>query len=283
MAQGANYNLISPFNVGGVISGVLQGVNGSAVAPAYSFSADPTSGSYLASVGVPAIAAAGLSVVQVKKDPTVPTFGDVGINMAPVTGVALAIRIDQNVSAQDAIQVLSNNGTTTLFRVGYNGIVVAYNQVQLNNNGTVFSPSINIGSSGGQGIYSTGANNISFSTSSANAGSISSTQQWSGIKWQTASKAASYPVVAADSGTVFDNTGSAGPITFTLPGAVLGLTFTFGTRLANAITVAPQATDYIGAKAVNTPYASGLVAGQCFTVTCTAPNYWLITSNVGFT
>jgi len=43
------------------------------------------------------------------------------------------------------------------------------------------------------------------------------------MKVRYASKAASYAVLAADSGTHFDNTGAAGVVTFTLPTAALGI------------------------------------------------------------
>ena len=75
----------------------------------------------------------------------------------------------------------------------------------------------------------------------------------SGLRWTGVSvKAANYPVVAADSGTLF--IGNAADVVFTLPATINGLVFGFFTGVASAGTgtsVSPNADDRIFAKGIS--------------------------------
>ena len=99
------------------------------------------------------------------------------------------------------------------------------------------------------------------------------------------SKVINYTVVAADSFTTFDNTGAAGAVTFTLPAAALGLTYTFFVNAAQIVNVAPQGADTIrvtGVKPAGTALASGPNIGNFVSITCTAANTWAVVANNGF-
>jgi hypothetical protein len=267
MAQGANYNLISPFLMGGVLTGVLQGVNGTASAPSYSYSGAPSTGWYYDSANASlAATVAGVETVQIL------TGNKVVLGPKTAAGVQLSN---------------SANGTLTL-NDGAGGTVGTLASYYVSPNTLVFSGAGSAAAGtygsvyGGGVLLSLATNGIVAQTWNYNtqASIFTSTIQY---KAATASKATSYSVLAADSATVFDNTGAAAGITFTLPAAAVGLTYTFCTHAAQAITITPQAADAIGAKAANTSFVSSAASGAFFTVVSTAANYWAITSNLAFT
>ena len=58
-------------------------------------------------------------------------------------------------------------------------------------------------------------------------------------------KTANYTVTAQDVGKVFDNTGAAGTVTFTLPVAILGMHYIFLVNVAQELRIDPAAADQI--------------------------------------
>jgi hypothetical protein len=99
-------------------------------------------------------------------------------------------------------------------------------------------------------------------------------------------KAANYTVLAGETNTLFHNTGATGTITFTLPLAAPGLRYAFVARVAQAITIAPNAADTILGPDLS------LAAGASLTCQAAANNYifleataagsWSVTSSGGY-
>jgi hypothetical protein len=67
----------------------------------------------------------------------------------------------------------------------------------------------------------------------------------------TATKTSNYNVLASDSGTVFDNTGAGGSVTFTLPTEANGLYYGFTVVTTEAVVVAAPAGVQIGFSSEN--------------------------------
>jgi hypothetical protein len=251
MAQGANYNLIGP----------LLGANaGSASSPAYPVA--PGTGWYYDTVNSSlAATVSGVEAVQITGGAN-PSFliGPVSTGVSLINAGTNLLNMSGNFTATGSFTSAQTSALYPTYRVGGNS---------LSGMGATAATSLILFANGVQTLVLDSSQNAVFSST---------------VKYKaaTANKSTSYTVVAADSATTFDNTGAAAGVTFTLPAAAVGLTYTFGTAVAQIVTVAPQAADAIGAKAVNTSYASAAVKGSCFTVTCTAANYWLITSNNGF-
>jgi hypothetical protein len=257
MAQGANYNLIGPLLGAGYLS-------------------FDTAGN--------ATFAAGL---KLPLGTQLTSTGDGALDILNSAGTATGTSLTLGPRTAAGITVSNQGGNTVYFQTGNGGLNanLAGATYYATGNGAQALFQTPAGSS--YGLAASDTTHVSLMANSVHALSIDSTQnavfsQTVKYKAATASKAANYPVVVADTATTFDNTGAAAGVTFTLPTAAVGLTYTFGTAVAQIVTVAPQAADAIGAKAVNTSYASAAAKGSCFTVTCTAANYWLITSNNGF-
>lgn len=184
--------------------------------------------------------------------------------------------------------LLTNLGTNQLYiRTGDSGSYTNINCNAVNIIGRT-STAANCGlqnNAAGSGVYGD-ASTCGLATSGASGLLMDTNQRISMIKPQVATKTqAVSPVTlaAADSFTQFDNAGASGGVTFNLPSAVLGLTYTFCLAAAQAITVTPQAADAIGAKAAAASVTTGAPAkGQYLKLTCTSANYWSITSNNGF-
>ena len=98
---------------------------------------------------------------------------------------------------------------------------------------------------------------------------------------QTKARSASYSIRGPEDGAAFSNGGAAGPITLTLPRAVVGAEFWFYVAVAQTLTVAPQLTDTIGSKGAGVSYAANVVDNfLCLKVFVTG--HWTLAINSGF-
>jgi len=137
----------------GAVSGPLYAPDGTVGAPSYSAVSSPTTGAYFPATNQYGIAADGVLMMRMKKDPTYTTFANVAVNMAPVTNVALAVRVDE-ANGVDGFVMYRANGTTRNFAVAFNGIVSVYNAINSVANGTAANPAYSVGASSvNTGIY----------------------------------------------------------------------------------------------------------------------------------
>lgn len=198
------------------------------------------------------------------------------------------------------IQIVATNGTFTL-QTGAGAAAnlvcgavtgsaqVAGSTLVASSGGSTSTPSVAVNSLGSHfsGLYSSGTQTLDFTTNALAAGTINSTQQWSNIKRGTASKTTAYPVVATDSNVAFDNMGAAGVVTFTLPSAVVGQTFSFTATVAQQIKVQAGGSDAISMFG-NNKSVGGLITGPATVnqgasveMVCTSANMWAVTSFLG--
>ena len=106
---------------------------------------------------------------------------------------------------------------------------------------------------------------------------------------QSKAVAGPYTVLSTESGTVFDNRGGATITTgFTLPLAVVGMTYTFSSVYAASvpttfIQVTPNAADtiYQGNRSAGAAITSTSSGAASITLVCTSANTWAVTSLVG--
>lgn len=97
-------------------------------------------------------------------------------------------------------------------------------------------------------------------------------------------KTANYSILAADSGTLFANTGATGTVTFTLPTAAAGLSFMFYTDAAQALTVTAGASTTIRSGASVTASAGNITnstTGNFIRLTAISTTQWIAESVVG--
>lgn len=146
---------------------------------------------------------------------------------------------------------------------------------------------VNVGVASQTGMGHPSLTSIAWYVSNTQYGLVDANGKWSNLRPLTASKTTSYSVVAADSFTRFDNTGAGGTVvTFTLPAAALGLTYSFSGVLTTAlaqIVITPQAADTIafGTKIANQSVSGPIATRSSISVTCTAANTWAVTSVIG--
>lgn len=106
------------------------------------------------------------------------------------------------------------------------------------------------------------------------------------FKRQLQDKTTSYTVTVNESGGVLTNTGAAGGITFTLPTPVIGLTYTFVTGAAQALsitTTTPASEEIIdgGTVDANDILASAATRGISVTVIAISSTSWVVIAKTG--
>jgi hypothetical protein len=92
-------------------------------------------------------------------------------------------------------------------------------------------------------------------------------------------KTASYTIQAAESGTIFTNTGATGAITFTLPVATPGLRYSFVVGVAQNLIVDPNGTNQVSVVATGVPAVAGKhisadAIGEALHLVCALPGVW---------
>ncbi len=98
------------------------------------------------------------------------------------------------------------------------------------------------------------------------------------------SKTTNYSVLAADSNTHFNNVGSSGAVTFTLPAAAAGLRYTFVVAANHAVTVAAVGLDQIALAPANSAASGNVSSSEQFdvlTLEYHTTNQWIVTSATG--
>jgi len=88
---------------------------------------------------------------------------------------------------------------------------------------------------------------------------------------------------ADDSGTVYTNSGAAGIVTFNLPSAAAGITYTFAASEALRIDVAASSGDQIvhSGQAADDSIRSGSAAGDSITLVALDATSWVVTAAMG--
>lgn len=97
-------------------------------------------------------------------------------------------------------------------------------------------------------------------------------------------KTTAYPVVAADTGTVFTDEGAGGAFAFTLPTAVVGYRYTFIRTTANTITVTAAAADTIQVEGTTTAAAGSITLdtdGASVTLVAINATEWITVAKTG--
>jgi hypothetical protein len=102
----------------------------------------------------------------------------------------------------------------------------------------------------------------------------------------TATKTSNYSVLAADSGTVFDNTGAVGSVTFTLPAESDGLYYGFTVVAAQPVVVLAPGGVHIAFGPINSAAAGNLTCSTPFaTLSVYAPKgattQWVVRWSMG--
>ena len=110
--------------------------------------------------------------------------------------------------------------------------------------------------------------------------------QWLPEETYVVSKTANYSLLASDSGGVFDNTGDAGELIFTLPAGLPGMEYTVLVEAAYNVKIDTPGTDYIqnpitGAWQALGKYISSSVLGSRIKVVCDIAGYWHLEDVVG--
>lgn len=253
--------------------------------PSLYFAGSATTGLYQPAADRIGLAAQGVTMFQVKRDPTFATFANAAINMAPTTNVALSLRVDES-NGVDGIVQYRANGTTPNFRVAFNGIVVAYNAIQSNLNGSVGAPAYSVGaSSTNTGLYAPVDGQFAVTSVGTQSALLASTR-WSNWKWATAAKTTAYTVLAADSGTSLDNAAAGASVTFTLPASAIGLQYTFFNQNANGIVLDAVGSDIIrfpGSDSTAGGTQTTTTIGASVTIKCNTVGIWNSVGGVGGT
>ena len=105
-----------------------------------------------------------------------------------------------------------------------------------------------------------------------------------GQKVPISSKTSAYPVVAADSGTHFDNIGAGGSVTFTLPAAAAGLNYCFLVSAAQTVVVTVQTGEKIAVGLTNSAASGNITATAAFSEACVeahAASQWVARAVTG--
>jgi hypothetical protein len=263
----------SYYFVGQTIAGTTSGsggflaLSGTAASPTYSFAAAPGTGWYYDTVNSSlAATVSGVEAVQITggANPSL-LIGPVSTGVSLINAGTNLLNMSGNFTATGSFTSAQTSALYPTYRVGGNS---------LSGMGTTAATSLILFANGVQTLVLDSSQNAVFSST---------------VKYKaaTANKATSYTVLAADSATTFDNTGAGGTVvTFTLPAAAVGLTFTFNdvlTTAASGIVVTPQGGDTIAytTKTAGQSITSPVAARGSVTLTCTAANTWAVVSIIG--
>jgi hypothetical protein len=99
------------------------------------------------------------------------------------------------------------------------------------------------------------------------------------------SKTTNYSMAAGDTAKVFDNTGAAGEVDFTLPAYSNGLNFCFTVTAAQVVKIIAGASTKITIGATNSGSAGNITASTVFSSVCiyagSISNQWVTSSDTG--
>jgi hypothetical protein len=244
----ANIALILPVVAsaftGGTITSPLAAPNGTVGAPAYAFSSDATTGSYLVSAGTLGLAAAGFLAAQLSS-----------------TGATSTLQVGTGTADSAGTILLGAAGSASALRLRKNGT----------------GPSVLVESATGGNATLTVANMVFSGSLAAGTGGLFTMQQ---MEWLYNSKTGPYTVLTntTDVGQVFDNQGAGSQVVFTL-GAVnySGSQITFFNQNAFGIQIKAGGTDKIrfpGADSTAGGTQTTTTIGASVTLIRTAAGIW---------
>ncbi len=98
-----------------------------------------------------------------------------------------------------------------------------------------------------------------------------------GLQGGVVSKTTNYTLVANDQGTAFTNTGASGTVIFTLPAAVLGLSYAFSVEVAQILEVLAVGSDVLRigtAQSVAAGNLQSIAIGSTLILKCTKAGVW---------
>lgn len=260
------------------VTGVVRTGNGSASSPSYSFTGFPNTGWYYDTVNSTlAASVAGTETWQLDATGGLNNVGTAVSNMVQMgPSTAAGVRMFRNGSGVVQFGLADASGNATL---------VATNIQTSNDTG---APQFRASFATTTGIYISNTGPSLYVLANNKIGLIvNSTGQVSNLAAQTATKtAASYSVLAGDSFTVFNNTGAAAQVTYTLPTAAAGLQYTFINTAAGATftKVLASGTDKIAQAGTLGASAGNLTSTAIWstvTLVCMATGTWVVTASTG--